>query len=432
MRRRLFVVAAAMAATSPALILRGQGTSEMPHGDLKIDCGECHDPESWTPVVKPPTFRHEHDGLPARAGAPRRRPAVRCHRALVFTQVGTACADCHKDAHRGELGSRCEACHTPTTWSNQRDMFRVHDRTRFPLFAAHARLDCTACHRNQRPYQYANTPAECGACHLETWQQTTEPAPRRVRLLDALPGLPQRHLADLAGRGLLAPRQLPADRRARRARLRELSRERDLPGAVDARARRAIRRTTPRRPTRTTPPRASRRRARAATRSRPGVRRRSTTAGRGFPLTGAHVRAECASCHPGGRYTGTPSDCYACHQADYAGTTNPSHQAAGFPTQCQGCHNTSAWRPASFDHDGRYFPIYSGAHRGRWSSCGDCHQLRHYRTPIDCIPAIRRIGRRPRITRRRGGYGFPSAACYRCHSTTALAPGQLRAPRRAL
>ena len=46
-------------------------------------------------------------------------------------------------------------------------------------------------------------------------------------------------------------------------------------------------------------------------------------------------------------------------------------RAAGRPTShipsadtCDTCHSTTAWRPASFDHDGRYFPIYSGKHLG--------------------------------------------------------------------
>ena len=55
-------------------------------------------------------------------------------------------------------------------------MFQVHNRTRFPLFASHARLDCTACHRDQRPNEYTTTPAECGNCHLPTYLATTNPS----------------------------------------------------------------------------------------------------------------------------------------------------------------------------------------------------------------------------------------------------------------
>ena len=32
-----------------------------------------------------------------------------------------------------------------------------------------------------------------------------------------------------------------------------------------------------------------------------------------------------------------------------------------------------AWEPATFDHDGQFFPIYSGQHRGEWNDCSECH-----------------------------------------------------------
>ena len=124
-----------------------------------------------------------------------------------------------------------------------------------------------------------------------------------------------------------------------------------------------------------------------------------------FPLTGAHTRADCARCHAGGRYTGTPTDCYSCHQANYAATTNPNHRAASFPTQCQTCHTTSAWKPATFDHDGRYFPIYSGTHRGRWSSCSECHVNPGNYKAFECILChehSNKAGRRQQAPRRQG------------------------------
>ena len=64
----------------------------------------------------------------------------------------------------------------PASWTNQTQMLQAHNRTRLPLFATHARLDCTSCHRNQRPYQYKNTPAECGNCHVSTYLATTNPS----------------------------------------------------------------------------------------------------------------------------------------------------------------------------------------------------------------------------------------------------------------
>jgi hypothetical protein len=136
-----------------------------------------------------------------------------------------------------------------------------------------------------------------------------------------------------------------------------------------------------------------------------------------FPLDGAHAQVDCSRCHEGGRYTGTPTDCYSCHRADYDGTSNPNHRASGFPTQCRNCHNTGAWRPASFDHDGRYFPIYSGRHRGAWSSCADCHVNPASYQTFECI-FCHAHSNRAALDREHdevGGYVYQSAACYRCH-----------------
>jgi hypothetical protein len=135
-----------------------------------------------------------------------------------------------------------------------------------------------------------------------------------------------------------------------------------------------------------------------------------------FPLTGAHRSTECGRCHQDGRYAGTPRDCYGCHQAQYNATANPNHGASGFPTSCQDCHGTNGWRPASFDHDGRYFPIYSGKHRGAWSGCPDCHpNAGNYRAFACTNCHAHNKADMDKEHDDEGGYQYNSAACYRCH-----------------
>jgi hypothetical protein len=136
-----------------------------------------------------------------------------------------------------------------------------------------------------------------------------------------------------------------------------------------------------------------------------------------FPLTGAHTRVDCSRCHEGGRYQGTPTNCYACHRTDYSGTTDPNHQSSGFPTQCEACHTTRAWRPASFNHDGRYFPIYSGSHRGKWTDCSDCHVSPGNYRAFECI-RCHEHSNRAEVDEDHdevSGYVYRSADCYRCH-----------------
>ncbi|HWP83998.1 MAG TPA: hypothetical protein VNN17_02310, partial [Terriglobia bacterium] len=67
-----------------------------------------------------------------------------------------------------------------------------------------------------------------------------------------------------------------------------------------------------------------------------------------FPLTGAHLRASCNSCHAGGRYHGIQADCYGCHARDYEHAVHPNHAAAGFPRACVTCHSTLDWTAPSF------------------------------------------------------------------------------------
>jgi hypothetical protein len=482
------VLAVALGVLVPVL-LHAQATREQPHGNLALDCADCHTPERWTPVTQPKNFRHEKTGF--RLEAVHGQTACReCHRSLVFDHVGTACADCHKDAHRGELGSQCESCHVPVSWTNQTQMLQAHNRTRLPLFATHARLDCTACHRSQQPYQYAATPAECGNCHLTTYLATTSPNHSLAgfsRKCEDCHGVTSTTWASGAfshpatfplagGHGNLAC-----------ARCHGTGRPQAISSAcVSCHEPRYLATTNPNhqaggfprtcedchttiswRPAKfdhsttrfaltgahssvqcarchaggryagTPTDCNSCHQANYAATTNPNHRTggfpttcescHSTSAWRPasldhnrtrFPLTGAHTRVDCARCHVGGRYTGTPTDCNSCHQANYAATTNPNHRAANFPTTCESCHTTSAWRPATFDHDGRYFPIYSGKHRGKWSSCSDCHINPGNYQAFECILCHEHSNRADVDNKHRGvgGYSYQSAACYRCHA----------------
>ena len=133
-----------------------------------------------------------------------------------------------------------------------------------------------------------------------------------------------------------------------------------------------------------------------------------------FPLTGAHRALQCASCHADAVYKGKPAACESCHLADYQATTNPAHVAIQFPTTCATCHATSRWQDATFNHDGPYFPIYSGKHRGTWSSCATCHTTpSNYKifSCFECHGSTAMNDKHKEIL----GYTYTSTACYSCH-----------------
>jgi hypothetical protein len=134
-----------------------------------------------------------------------------------------------------------------------------------------------------------------------------------------------------------------------------------------------------------------------------------------FPLTDGHAISDCFVCHVDNNYK-ISGACYDCHESEYNMTTNPNHQASGFPFDCTLCHTTNpGWKPASFsDHDKQYFPIYSGSHKGTWSSCTECHPSGT--SSFSCIDCHEH---NKTATDRRhddvGGYSYNSNSCYSCH-----------------
>ena len=137
-----------------------------------------------------------------------------------------------------------------------------------------------------------------------------------------------------------------------------------------------------------------------------------------FPLTGGHDIDDCYSCHQPNSFEGLSQDCNSCHSNDYNNTTNPSHVALGFSTDCQECHNINGWKPATFDHDTRFFPIYSGEHNGEWDECSDCHTNSNDYALFSCL-SCHEHNQTDMNDEHSGisGYVYESNACFACHPT---------------
>jgi hypothetical protein len=140
------------------------------HGRLhkaELACQKCH-PEHqgrdadilWGPKGKK-GFDHSKTGYPlmgkhAAVGCAQCHndklivdAAVRAERAKnpkkqTFLGLGTQCAQCHFDEHRGQLSSRCASCHTEAGWKPA-PRFN-HAKTEFPLLGKHADVKCSDCH----------------------------------------------------------------------------------------------------------------------------------------------------------------------------------------------------------------------------------------------------------------------------------------------
>jgi hypothetical protein len=134
-----------------------------------------------------------------------------------------------------------------------------------------------------------------------------------------------------------------------------------------------------------------------------------------YALIGAHatIATDCFTCH-NDNYVNTPNTCFGCHATDYNQSTNPDHQAAQFPTDCESCHTQTAWEPSTFNHDGQYFPIYSGAHNGKWDQCLDCHTNPSNYAIFTCITCHQQ-GETNSEHQGISGYQYNSDACLACH-----------------
>jgi len=136
-----------------------------------------------------------------------------------------------------------------------------------------------------------------------------------------------------------------------------------------------------------------------------------------FPLTGAHLAVACNVCHADKVFAGKSTACVSCHLTDYNATTSPQHQAAQFPTDCATCHTTVTWSGATFNHDGPYFPIYSGTHQGKWTACTDCHLNPADFSTFTCI-ACHAHSNQTQVDgdhKSVKNYTYDSNACYQCH-----------------
>jgi hypothetical protein len=91
-----------------------------------------------------------------------------------------------------------------------------------------------------------------------------------------------------------------------------------------------------------------------------------------FPLTGAHLMADCYSCHPSAsllKFEPLGIECYDCHSGDYTSAVNPNHVLGNFSIECTDCHLLNAVSWGRFDHF--FFPLTNGH---ALNDCSQCHK----------------------------------------------------------
>jgi hypothetical protein len=408
-----------LASTAEAQI----ATINHPHGNIKIPCSDCHSTKAWKPLRLDLKFKHENTGF-ALEGQHAAVECKQCHASLKFTGAAKECKACHKDIHNGTLGPNCERCHTIQSWQDVSKVAVVHQTTRFPLFGRHQHVGCDNCHAAQGESRFINMPLQCGACHRQDYEATTNPNHKLAGFSmrceqchsSAITGWQTAGTGNLGGfdhsrtrfpllgvHATVACNQCHANNRFA-----------GTPTDCFACHQNDFQKTT--NPNHVTGNFSKNCQLCHNNNAwRPATFDHSRT---GFPLAGAHNSVECAQCHVNGRFAGTPKDCFSCHQTDFQQTTNPNHVAGNYPHDCLTCHNNNAWRPASFDHNRTRFPL-TGAHLA--VACDQCHANNRFTgTPMDCFSCHQNDFQRP--TNPNHVAANFSRTCTDCHTTSAWKP----------
>lgn len=373
-------------------------------------CESCHTMDTWFN----PKFDHLKVTGYALTGAHATLPCTACHINNVFKGTPANCYACHtpdfvssKNPPHVQIGlpHDCSICHSTSNWLNAKFDHAVY--ANYPLTGAHATLACSQCHLNNN---YTSTATACYSCHKADYMGTTNPNhassgfPTDCSICHTTSGWSPSSFNHnntafpLTGAHTTVPcatchvnnnyTTLPTTCYG--------CHQKDWNGTTDP-AHAAAGFPTTCDTCHTT-----------SSWSGATFNHNNTP----FPLTGAHVTVPCTKCHINNVFAGTPTDCYACHQADFTGTTNPNHVTAGWPTTCATCHTTTAWLPANLPaayHT--FFPLNHGNANG---VCATCHTNSSDYAVFQCTGCHTASATNPLHTGV-SGYVYNSVNCYACH-----------------
>ncbi|MEI7525695.1 MAG: hypothetical protein WCJ95_15245, partial [Mariniphaga sp.] len=381
---------------------------------FSTDCKTCHTTTAWAPS----SFNHNTATTFPLANSHIGVSCISCH-AAGYAGIPTTCVSCHLDKYNAtttpshtlaKYPTDCSICHTVTVWTTSTF---DHNTTAFPLTGTHTTVLCATCHTNGFS---GGTPTTCSSCHLTNFNASTNPnhtlakfstdcktchtttawAPSSFNhntattfsLTGSHIGLTciSCHTAGYAGISTDCVSCHLSDFNST-----------NNPGHVAAKF-----------PTDCTL-------CHSTTSWTTSTFNHNTTTS--FPLTGAHIGVDCASCHTAG-YVGISIECTSCHLANYNATTIPNHTSAQFSTDCKTCHTTLAWVPSTYNHNvATTFPL-TGAHIG--VSCVSCHSKGYAGISTDCV-SCHLTNFNATTTPAHATAKYPTD-CTLCHTTSAWVP----------
>lgn len=318
---------------------------------------------------------------------------------FTFTSVKAA------SPHGKDFKIDCATCHQTENWESIKENGFNHNKTNFPLTGQHKDVSCRKCHSSLK---FSEAKSECATCHSDMHEATVGRDCEKCHTTNSWIVNNIRQIHQQEGFPLLGA-HYTADCNRCHSSSTKLRFENIRSDCYSCHFTEYESTTTPNH--------------KSAGFDTDCSRCHNMTgqnwAGTGynhnfFPLTGGHS-IDCNSCHTQG-YKGLSSDCVSCHLSDYNATTNPAHVTASFSKECKSCHSINAWKPATFNHDSQFFPIYSGKHKGEWNSCTDCHANANNYSDFTCTNCHEH-NKTSMDNEHRGknGYVYNSKNCFSCH-----------------
>ncbi len=385
-----------------------------PHGkNLKIDCGECHQPTGWKVNQSAMNFNHASTGF-VLEGQHKQLECQACHKDLKFTNLSPECSSCHQDVHQNSVGLDCSRCHNPSSWVVQ-NITDIHRFGRFPLIGPHTHLDCKQCHKQADKLDFETLGVNCYSCHANNYLNAKNPDHvasnfskncQDCHLLNS----PNWSMSDFAHDffPLTGGHKISNCFKCH------------TPGKFNELDKNCVNCHKKDYDKTTNPDHVKLKFSTNCTEchtTSPGWSPTTFDHDKIYQLQGAHakIKNDCRKCHAQG-YSGTPTECIGCHQSNYDATTNPDHKQLNFSTDCTQCHTQDAWQPATFDHDAKFFPIYSGKHNNQWNQCSDCHTDPNDYAKFSCIDCHEHEKTKTDEDHNGvQGYIYASSQCYACH-----------------
>lgn len=286
---------------------------------------------------------------------------------LIFS-ISALFAESPKSPHGPKMKIDCTTCHKTDGWNQIKEKGFNHNKTKFPLVGQHKTVDCKQCHTTLK-FEEAKT--DCASCHKDIHEGTVGKDCARCHTSNSWIVSNIRQIHQRQGFVLLGAHAVVDCNRCHTSA--SLQRFDNIRSDCFSCHQSEYESTSK-------PKHKELGFGTDCARCHSMAGRDWTSNGKGFdhgffPLTGGH-NISCESCHWDNfsKEENLSTQCTSCHSPGPANTKYPAHTTKYKNYECNACHNTSSWAGGvSFKQHDSWGKIYSGKHKGKWSSCNDCH-----------------------------------------------------------